>query len=74
MYYVLVDQFKRKKCQKKRKDVDYNLLEEFFIIVLLYMSSRLSKIRSDGSVHTYVMPRTVYFGWICIDTKNVYGR
>ena len=26
------------------------------------MSSRLSKIRS---VHTYVMPRTVYFGWIC---------
>ena len=27
------------------------------------MSSRLSKIRS---VHTYVMLRTVYFGWICI--------
>ena len=26
------------------------------------MSSLLSKIRS---VHTYVMPRTVYFGWIC---------
>ena len=26
------------------------------------MSSRLSKILS---VHTYVMPRTVYFGWIC---------
>ena len=26
------------------------------------MSSRLSKIHS---VHTYVMPRTVYFGWIC---------
>ena len=33
------------------------------------MSSRLSKIRS---VHTYVMPRTVYFGWICRsrDFKN----
>ena len=30
--------------------------------ILFYMSSRLSKIRS---VHTYVMPRTVYFGWIC---------
>ena len=30
--------------------------------ILLYMSSRLSKIRS---IHTYVMPRTVYFGWIC---------
>ena len=27
------------------------------------MSSRLSKIRS---VHMYVMPWTVYFGWICI--------
>ena len=27
------------------------------------MSSRLSKIRS---VHTYVMTRTVYFGWICM--------
>ena len=30
--------------------------------ILLYMSSRLSKIRS---VHTHVMPRTIYFGWIC---------
>ena len=28
----------------------------------MYMSSCLSKIRS---VHTYVIPRTVYFGWIC---------
>ena len=27
------------------------------------MSSRLSKIRS---LHTYVMLRTVYFGWICM--------
>ena len=35
------------------------------------MSSQLSKIRS---VHTYVMPRTVYFGWICTSRfihKNV---
>ena len=31
------------------------------------MSSRLSKIRS---VHTYVMPRTVYFGWICSNLTN----
>ena len=37
--------------------------------MLLYMSSRLSKIRS---VHTYVMPRTVYFGWICIADLKVY--
>ena len=29
--------------------------------ILLYMSSRLSKIRS---VHTHIMPRTVSFGWI----------
>ena len=28
-----------------------------------YMNVRLSKIQS---VHTYVIPRTVYFGWICI--------
>ena len=33
------------------------------------MSSRLSKIRS---VHTYVMPRTVYFGWICMWLVNHY--
>ena len=32
------------------------------------MSSWLSKIRS---VHTYVMPRTVYFGWICRELKLV---
>ena len=32
------------------------------------MSSRLSKIRS---VHTYVMLRTVYFGWICILKWNM---
>ena len=29
------------------------------------MNSRLSKIRS---VHTYFMPRTVYFGWICMSS------
>ena len=34
--------------------------------ILLYMSSRLLKIRS---VHTYVIPRTVYFGWICMIEK-----
>ena len=26
----IVDQFGRKRCQKKRKDVDYKLLQEFF--------------------------------------------
>ena len=34
--------------------------------IFLYMSSRLSKIRS---VQTYVMLRTVYFGWICTSLK-----
>ena len=32
------------------------------------MSIRLSKIRS---VHTYVMTRTVYFGWICIKYSDI---
>ena len=27
---LIIDQFGRKRCQKKRKDVDYNLLLEFF--------------------------------------------
>ena len=40
----------------------YEVYRSFSKDSLLYMSSRLSKIRS---VHTYVMPRTVYFGWIC---------
>ena len=26
----IVDQFGRKRCQKKRKDVDYKLLKDFF--------------------------------------------
>ena len=26
----MIDQFGRKRCQKKRKDVDYKILEEFF--------------------------------------------
>ena len=29
----------------------------------LYINGRLSKLRS---VHTYIVPRTVYFDWICI--------
>ena len=45
-----------------RKDVDYKLLKIISKNILFYMSFRLSKIRS---VHTYVIPRTVYFGWIC---------
>ena len=49
-----------------------NFYKSFSKNILLYMSSRLSKIRS---VHTYVRPRTVYFGWICIiGIGNVFLR
>ena len=51
----IIDQFGRKRCQKKRKDVDYKLFKIFFKNILVYMSSRLLKIRS---VHS----RMVYFG------------
>ena len=40
-----------------------NIYNSFSKNSLWYMSSRLPKTRS---VHTYVMPRTVYFGGICI--------
>ena len=40
-----------------------NFYKSFSENTLLYMSIRLSIIRSE---HTYVMPRTVYFGCSCI--------
>ena len=39
-----------------------NFCRSFSKNILFHINSRLSKIRS---VHTYVIPRTVYFGWIC---------
>ena len=47
-----------------------NFYQNFFKNTLLYMNGRPSKLRS---VHTYVMPRTVYFDWICksIDRHRV---
>ena len=42
-----------------------NSFTSFSKNILLYMSSRLSKVRS---VQMYVIHRTVYFGWIC--TQN----
>ena len=51
----IVDQFGRKTCQKKRKNVIHQLL---FKNILLYMNGRQSKIRS---VHMYVITRTFYF-------------
>ena len=52
-----------KRCQKKRKNGTIGFFNFFCKNSFLYMSSRLSKI---CSVHTYVMIRTVYFGWICL--------
>ena len=48
---------------KPLKVKSQNFYKRFFKNVLLYMNGRLSKIRS---IHTYVIPRTVYFDWICI--------
>ena len=42
----IIDQFERKRWEKKRKDVNYKLFSKNF---LLYMNSPLSKIRlTDG--------------------------
>ena len=42
----IIDQFERKRWEKKRKDVNYKLFSKKF---LLYMNSPLSKIRlTDG--------------------------
>ena len=40
----IIDQFGRKRCHKKRKDVNYQILYDFFQKTLLYMNGRLSKI------------------------------
>ena len=55
------------KCAKRSvKMWTTNFYKSFSKNILLYMSRRLSKI---SSVHTYVMLRTVYFGWFCTITK-----
>ena len=45
-----------------------SLCKSLFKNILSNMNFLLSKIRS---VHTYVMPWTVYFGWICIYFKAI---
>ena len=65
--------FEAKGAKRRVKMWNTNFYKNFSKNILLYMNSRLSKIRS---VHTYVMTRTVYFGWICIYfylEKNVCG-
>ena len=56
-----IDQFGRKRCQKKRKDVGYKLIQEFFS-KKNFCTWTVSKIRS---LHTYVMHRMFYFERYC---------
>ena len=59
----IIDQFERKRWQKKRKDVSYHPQQEFFKNILFYMNGRLSKIRS---VHTYGVKLIHFFAGYCI--------
>ena len=58
-----------KGAKRSVKMLTTNFYKSFFKNILLYMNGWLSKIRS---VHTYVIPRTVYFGWICIRTQKLF--
>ena len=55
----MMDRFGRKRCQKKRKDVDYELQLEFF------QKDILLRMNGAGglSLYTYVMHRMFYFEW-----------
>ena len=57
----IIDQFVRKRYQKKRKDVDYKFLKELFKNTLLFMNGRLSKIRSVHII-CYTRPWTFSLG------------
>ena len=45
---------------------DTNHRPRQFFLVLSWLLSSVSRLSKIGSVHTYVMLWTVYFGWICI--------
>ena len=63
----IIDNFDAK-CAKRSLEIGTtNFYKSFFKNGFFYMSSRLWKIRS---VHTYVMPQTVYFGWISNSNSN----
>ena len=66
----IINQFGRKRRQKKRKHVDYKLLYEFFKNNSLSINGHRSKIRS---VNTLVMPQT-FFYWICISMHHFFCR
>ena len=52
-------------CQKKRKDVSYQIYKSGFKNILLYTNWGLANI---CSVHTYVIPWMFYFGGKCTST------
>ena len=56
------DQFGRKRCQKKRKDVDYNLLLDFF--QKYFVVHEQSAVKNTFSTYVCYAP-DVFFGWIC---------
>ena len=58
-----IDRFGRKRCQKKRKDVDYTLLWDLFQKYLVVHEQSAVKFLQ---YHTYVIARTDYSDWICI--------
>ena len=61
----MIGQFGRKRCQKKRKDMDYKILLEFFKNTLLCLNGWLSK----NSYVRYALD--VFFGWICRSDQEV---
>ena len=55
----IIDRLGCKRCQKKRKDVDYKLFYKNFCTWTVGCQIFVQYIG------TYVVLRTVYFGWIC---------
>ena len=62
LYREQLTNLDRKGDKRSVKILTTKFYKSLFINILLHMNGRLSKIRS---VHTYVVPRTVYFDWIC---------
>ena len=67
----IIDQFGRKRRQKKRKDVDYNLLKQFFQKMFCCTWAVGCQRFVQYIIYICLVPRTVYFGWICM--KNVWS-
>ena len=59
------DQFRHKRCQKKRKDVDYKLLLEFFQEYFLVHKRLAVKNSFSKYMRMLYIGRYTYLGWIC---------